>query len=407
MSDEFLPAQPSSQFLPAQPADGARTRFLLHGPSTSAALEGPLSAFTDLAEAEQAVRSGKFGDLVAGAVPFDPTSGASSFYLGRRATHRPAVAPGAALGHFFPDVPFNDTEIAGYIRLVDSVLPMLRSPNNALEKIVVARAERFQATGSAPVDPLQLYARIADLYPRVHSYFVEHLHNPGVYTIGASPELFVKKTGDVLTMTPLAGTVPRNPALTAAQDEARAHAELFTDKFLVEHRHLVEFMLKNLAPFCTAVDHPGQPELIEAPGVWHLGTPIRARLRGSDLRIADLVAALHPSPAVCGVPQDHSLHLITANESPRGYYGGLVGWLDSDGDCEFYMALRGLDFDANNGRLTLRAGGGIVADSRLDVEFAETSAKLATMRRALGIVAPVRSSVPAPAERRAPLPAMV
>ncbi|MFE0679802.1 isochorismate synthase MenF [Streptomyces sp. NPDC058961] len=399
----------SEQRFPAPGTDRARTPFLLHGPSTSASLEGPLSTFTDLAEAELAVRGGAFGDLVAGAVPFDPASGTSSFYLGRRAAHRPSAAPARDTGSFFPDVPFNDTEIAGYIRLVDSVLPLLRSPGSALEKVVVARAERFRSTGSASIDPLHLYGRIADLYPRVHSYLVEHLHSPGVHTLGASPELFLRKSGDTITMTPLAGTVPRDPTLTPAEDERRARAELFTDKFLVEHRHLVEFMLANLAPFCTLVDHPGRPELIEAPGVWHLGTPIRARLRGFDVRVADLVSALHPSPAVCGVPQAESLDLITANESARGYYGGLVGWLDSDGDGEFYMALRGLDYDANDGLLTLRAGGGIVADSRLDVEFAETSAKLATMRHALGIVKPVRTRLPAPAvpAPRVPLVAAV
>jgi isochorismate synthase len=362
----------------------APARFLLHGPSGSVGLDGPLTSFRGLSEAENAVREGTYGNIVAGAVPFDQESGTSSFYLGRRVTGRLAVSRRrTGRGHFVPDVIFNDTEIAGYIRLIDHVLPMLRSPNNILEKIVAARAERFFST--VPVDALQLYGRIVDMYPRVHSYLVEHLETPGVYTMGASPELFVKKTGDIVTMTPLAGTIPRDLSLPTPEDTARAHAELFTDKYLVEHRHLVEFMLKGLAPFCTVLDHPHEPELIDVPGVWHLGTPIRGRLTSPGVRVADLVSALHPSPAVCGIPQSASLQLITANESPRGYYGGLVGWLDSNGDCELYMALRGLDFDTRHGRLTLRAGGGIVTGSRLDVEFAETTAKLATMRRVLGI----------------------
>lgn len=373
---------------PGRPVNSA-ARFLLHGPSSSVGLNGALTRFRDLSEAEAAVRKGTHGNLVAGAVPFDQGSGTSSFFLGQRGTGRP-VRSGRGVGgdleggSFLPDVRFNDAEIANYIRLVDRVLPMLRAPESTLEKIVIARAERFLPTES--VDPARLFARIVDLYPGVHSYLVEHLETPGVYTLGASPELFVKKVGEVVTMTPLAGTIPRNPLLSADEDRERARAELFTDKYLAEHRHLVEFMLKGLTPFCTALEHPDEPELLGVPGVWHLGTPLRGRLADSRVRVADLVSALHPSPAVCGVPQAESLHLITANESTRGYYGGLVGWVDSKGDCEFYMALRGLDLDTRErGSLSLRAGGGVVAGSRLDVEFAETSAKLAVMRRALGV----------------------
>lgn len=361
-------------------------RFLLHGPSGSVGLTGTLTRFTSLSEAEDAVRKGTHGNLVAGAVPFDHTPGTSSFFLGQRGTGRPVLSTSGAGsgGHFLPDVGFNDAETANYIRLVERVLPMLRSPENALEKIVVARAERYFPTES--VDPMRLYGRIVDMYPGVHSYLVEHLETPGVYTLGASPELFMKKSGDVVTMTPMAGTIPRNPLLPAAEDEERARAELFTDKYLAEHRHLVEFMLEGLRPFCSVLDHPDEPELLGVPGVWHLGTPIRGRLVDSGVHVADLVSALHPSPAVCGVPQAESLHLITMNESTRGYYGGLVGWADSNGDCEFYMALRGLDLDSReHGGLSLRAGGGVVAGSRLDIEFAETTAKLATMRRALGV----------------------
>ncbi|MGW0575083.1 chorismate-binding protein [Streptomyces sp. NPDC002920] len=332
------------------------------------------------------MRKGAHGNLVAGAVPFDHGPGTSSFFLGRRGTGRPARSARGARsgGHFLPDVGFNDAETANYIRLVERVLPMLRSPESALEKIVVARAERYFPTES--VDPTQLYGRIVDMFPGVHSYLVEHLEKPGVYTLGASPELFMRKTGDVVTMTPLAGTIPRNPLLPAVEDEERARAELFTAKYLAEHRHLVDFMLKGLAPFCTGLDRPDEPELLGVPGVWHLGTPIRGRLVDSGVRVADLVSALHPSPAVCGVPQAESLHLITKNESTRGYYGGLVGWADAYGDCAFYMALRGLDFDSReHGSLSLRAGGGVVAGSRLDIEFAETTAKLTTMRLALGV----------------------
>lgn len=363
--------------------EGPSIRFRLGGPGGVVALTGDPVGFSSLAAAEAAVRAGTHGDVVAGSIPFDPATETPSLYLGRRETGMPGGPAASAWGGFRPEVVFNDTAIAEYIDLFHHVLPLLRTPGSGLEKIVIARSERFSYTDA--VDPIGMYERIAQLYPQVHSYFVEHLDAPGVYTMGASPELFLRKTGDVVSMTPLAGTVPRNPLLSEDEDRAQARAELYTQKYLDEHGHLAEFMIKGLAALCTGLSYPDQPELVAAPGVWHLGTPITGRLSDPDMPIAELVSALHPSPAVCGVPQAEALRLITTHESARRYYGGLVGWFDSTGDCEFYMALRGLEFDSRERHLTLRAGGGVVAGSRLATEFAETSAKLASMRRVLGI----------------------
>ncbi|RAG85298.1 hypothetical protein DN069_12205, partial [Streptacidiphilus pinicola] len=370
--------------------------FRLRGPATSVEPVGPLTRFTDLAAAESAVRGAGHSAVVTGAIPFDSEHAKPSLYLGTRGTARPssATAGGARPGRFLPDVGFNDAEVAGYIEQLDRVLPILRSPHHALEKIVVARAERFTYTGV--LDARQVYEQIATAYPQVHSYFVEHATTPGLYTMGASPELFLKKTGERISLTPLAGTFPRDPHLPAGQDRARAQAALLTPKYLDEHRHLVDFMVKHLAPFCSELLHPDQPQLVGAPGVWHLGTPIHGRLADHRYRTADLVTALHPSPAVCGVPQEQARGLIADHESPRGYYGGLVGWLDGRGDCEFYMALRGFELDARQRHLTLRAGGGIVADSRPQTEYTETAAKLSTMRQVLGIEPPAGAPAPRP-----------
>lgn len=359
-------------------------RFRLSGASGPVGLDGPLICYHSLAEAEAAVRAGNYGNLVAGSIPFDDGAANPSLYLGWRGAHQPEAAPDAkAATHFRADIDFNDGSIADYLRLLDDALALLRSPEATLEKIVIARSERYFYDGV--VDPIRLFERIASLYPNARNYFVEHLDHPGVYTMGASPELFLRKTGPAVVMTPLAGTVPRDTRLPESADRGRAHDLLFDDKYLAEHRHLVDFMVKGLAPFCSDLDHAAQPELVAATGLWHLGTPITARLLDPETPVADLVAALHLSPAVCGVPQEEARRMIARYESAREYYGGLIGWLDGAGDCEFHMALRGLELDTHRGNLTLRAGGGIVARSRIDIEFAETSAKLATMRRVLGL----------------------
>ncbi len=359
-------------------------RFRLSGVNGRVGVDGPLICYRNLSEAEVSVREGTYGNIVAGSIPFDGDIAIPSLYLGWRTAVRPKAVPTPRLKTDFRcDIDFNDAAIADYLRLIDDALALLRSPDAELEKIVVARSERYFYDGV--VDPMVLFERIVALYPNAQSYFVEHLDHPGVYTMGASPELFLRKSGATLTMTPLAGTIPQDTRLPVCEDKARARAALFDERYLAEHRHLVDFMVKGLAPYCPDLDCPDKPELVSAPDLWHLGTPITAHLLDPETPVADLVAALHPSPAVCGVPQADALRLIAGYESPREYYGGLVGWLDSDGDCEFHMVLRGFELDSHRSDLTLRAGGGVISRSRIDIEFAETSAKLATMRRVLGI----------------------
>ena len=98
----------------------------------------------------------------------------------------------------------------------------------------------------------------------------------------------------------------------------------------------------------------------------------------------DLVAALHPTAAVCGTPRDAAMRLIEELEdTERGRYSGPVGWVDTAGDGEFAIALRcGL---TSGTRLRLFAGAGIMPDSDPDAELAETEAKMRPLLDALGV----------------------
>ena len=124
------------------------------------------------------------------------------------------------------------------------------------------------------------------------------------------------------------------------------------------------------------------PFLLELPNVVHLATDVSARL--TDTRLLDLVAALHPTAAVCGTPRDLAMRLIEELEdTERGRYSGPVGWVDASGDGEFAIALRcGL---ASGTRLRLYAGAGIMPDSDPDAELAETEAKMRPLLDALGV----------------------
>jgi isochorismate synthase EntC len=114
----------------------------------------------------------------------------------------------------------------------------------------------------------------------------------------------------------------------------------------------------------------------------HLWTPIVGTLR-ERRHVLELAAALHPTPAVGGVPARFAGEWIAAREIARGWYAGPVGWFDLDGNGDLAIALRCGLVAANRARLW--AGGGIVAGSDPDGELAETDIKLRAMLGALGV----------------------
>jgi len=132
------------------------------------------------------------------------------------------------------------------------------------------------------------------------------------------------------------------------------------------------------------LDVPATPELVATSHLWHLGTPLTARLTPGT-SVLDVVYALHPTPAVCGHPQDAARELIGSLEPfDRGFYTGLVGWADQAGNGEWAIVLRcGVVRGAD---VRLFAGAGVVVGSTPEGEHAETAVKFSTLLSALGTV---------------------
>ena len=119
--------------------------------------------------------------------------------------------------------------------------------------------------------------------------------------------------------------------------------------------------------------------------MWHLSTPITGRLREPSTTALDLALALHPTPAVGGVPAAAASELITELEGDRGFYAGAVGWCDAAGDGRWVVSIRCAQLSADRRTAEARSGGGIVAESDPDDEVAETTTKFRTMMSALGV----------------------
>jgi isochorismate synthase len=195
---------------------------------------------------------------------------------------------------------------------------------------------------------------------------------------GASPERLVRIDGREVRASGLAGSAPRGK--TADEDAAIAAALLANAKEREEHAMVRRALLADLAELCDDVVAPAEPSLFTLPHVHHLHTALSARLRAGH-SLLDLVARLHPTPAVGGAPRDAALQFIREHEGlDRGWYAAPIGWIGRD-HGELAVALRSALVRGREAWLF--AGSGVVADSDPAREYAETMLKLRPMELAL------------------------
>ena len=273
-----------------------------------------------------------------------------------------------------PAEPFPPSQVTampsaeGYEAMVATAVDRIRG--GALRKVVLARTVQVEAGRS--LDPLRLAHRLRAVDPHAFT-FVAALDEPQACSlVGASPELLVSKRGLDVRSTPLAGSAPRSG--DPGEDRANAEALLASAKNREEHAIVVEAIEDVLGRFCERLDHDPEPVLVETANVWHLATRFQGTLRDPSPGVVELVAALHPTPAVGGTPTAIAKAAIDELEPfDRGGYAGAVGWMDAEGDGEWAIALRCARLDGQ--RATLYAGAGIVADSQPADELDETDRK--------------------------------
>lgn len=252
---------------------------------------------------------------------------------------------------------------------------VLRIGADGLEKVVLARAEEVQA--AEPLNARWLVGELARRYPSCWTFHVGGL-------LGASPEMLLRREGGLATSRVLAGTIRRGG--TEELDLKLAHALARDGKNLIEHELAVASVADALAPFCSGMNVPDAPYVLELPNVLHLASDITG-VAAAGVSALKLAGELHPTAAVCGTPTGRARETIAELENlDRGRYSGPVGWLDTRGDGEFAIALRSGLLHAEDPRtMTIYAGCGIVAESDPAEEYAETEAKLLPLRQALGL----------------------
>ena len=356
------------------------TTFRLHTPTGGIVASGVAKALEPGNAADLAGRASRFfahgndgPKMLVGAMPFDRDAADHLFQPVRvmRGTARPALAgPAAAAGRNW--IVSAEPGAAEYAASVAAALAGIAAGD--FRKVVLSRS--LKLTAEHAIDPERLLAALSS-DPAITPFMTRlPTKSEPRHLVGASPELLLSRRGRQVVSHPLAGSSRRRADPAA---DRRAAADLTaSDKDQREHRAVVEAVLDTLAPYCSALG------LFATSTMWHLGTRIVGTLRDPDISSVELAAALHPTPAVCGLPRMAAAHAIRDLETyDRGFYAGAVGWCDAAGDGEWYVSLRCAEL--HGARATLYAGAGIVAGSDPLAEADETSAKFLAMLNALGI----------------------
>lgn len=239
-----------------------------------------------------------------------------------------------------------------------------------LEKIILARAVDVDAP--ARYRPEALLGALRLRFPACHLCVAGR---GDAAFVAATPELLIRKEGQRASTIALAGSARRSTDRSV--DEHLGAELLRTGKERREHEIVVRRIVSALGPHAVWVAAADRPELARVANIQHLATPIRAQLRGHQ-PLLDLVAALHPTPAVGGEPAAVALPMIPALEGlDRGWYAGPIGWIDTGEDGEFVVGLRSALL--RGARARLYAGVGVVAASDPAAELAETDVKLGAL----------------------------
>lgn len=192
---------------------------------------------------------------------------------------------------------------------------------------------------------------------------------------GATPELLARVEGVSVSAAALAGTARRGA--DTAQDEAIARWLRRDPKQVEEHDYVHSEIRRRLQQGGLAVDPPAPTEVMRLPGLQHLRTPVTAAAPVGT-NVLDVAGALHPTPAVAGLPAGEAVEWLRAHEGfDRGWFAGPVGFCDLAGQGEFHAALRCALLRRTG--CDLFAGAGVVAASVPEQELAETELKLGAL----------------------------
>lgn len=252
--------------------------------------------------------------------------------------------------------------------------------NKIFEKVVLSRKIKTECNA----EPLELFQRLLQNYSNAFCYLWYH---PKIGTwLGATPEILLKTENQQLTTMSLAGT----------QKFVEGKDLVWGEKELAEQQLVTDYIADSLKDKIVGL-HISERESIRAGQLWHLRTKLSGRLEESNLQ--NCITALHPTPAVCGLPLEDTRRFILENENyNREYYTGFLGELNLKEERDRSSSSRNQENKAyrsiknrttlfvnlrcmqlKNTQAEIYVGGGITQDSDPNNEWHETVAKSKTI----------------------------
>jgi anthranilate synthase component 1 len=227
--------------------------------------------------------------------------------------------------------------------------------------------------------PFELYMQLRAINPSPYMYLFEF---EDLAIVGASPETLLTVHKKTVITNPIAGTCPRGKS--EAEDEAFASHMLHDEKERAEHVMLVDLGRNDVRMVTESgsVKVSGFMKVLKYSHVQHIESTVLGTLR-PDCDQFDAFRAVFPAGTLSGAPKIRAMEIISELEtSPRGIYGGGVGYYSWNGDADFAIVIRTVL--VKDKRASVQAGAGIVADSDPAYEFRETERKMAAMLTAIG-----------------------
>ncbi len=241
-------------------------------------------------------------------------------------------------------------------------------------QVVLSRKFSFDVKG----DDLSIYKKLRKLNPSPYMY---HMKQGDKVTIGASPEMLIRVTDDIVETFPIAGT--RKIVDDENRNEQLAKELLSDEKELAEHTMLVDLGRNDIGRVCKY----GTVRVKELMGikrfshVQHIVSHVVGRI-DEKKNMFDAFQAVFPAGTVSGAPKVRAMEIIDELEpESRGPYAGAVGYFSYNGCCDFAIAIRSIFIE--NERGFVQSGAGIVSDSIPENEFKETQHKAGAMLQAL------------------------
>lgn len=237
------------------------------------------------------------------------------------------------------------------------------------KKLVLSRCEENELAVNFSL--LTAFVNACNTYPRM---MISLTHTPVTGTwLGSTPEIILSGQDNQWHTVSLAGTMPMN---------GEVMPEDWSVKNKEEQAFVSEYIRKTVKKFGSKLTENG-PYTARAGQLVHLKTDFHFCLKNTD-RLGDILSELHPTPAVCGLPKKETYDFILANEGyDRGYYAGIIGWIDPQEHTTLYVNLRCMHVSGRTAKLY--AGGGILASSTLETEWDETLHKVDTMKRIIAL----------------------